>query len=112
MIEEHIKTVEKSIKMINQLSQDEHKNYNQIVRWINNKEEHLEEIQYIIYQYFMTQRIKPVEKKNKKKYKKYIKMITTLHEMLVHSMKAKQSLKVDNVKKLRELTEVFEKLYF
>jgi nickel superoxide dismutase len=33
-------------------------NYNQLVRWIMNKETHADEIQRIVTQYFMTQRIK------------------------------------------------------
>ena len=32
--------------------------YNQLVRWIMNKEEHANKIQEIVTQYFMTQRIK------------------------------------------------------
>ena len=41
MINEHIETIEKSMKMINKLSAEGEKNYNQLVRWIMNKEEHV-----------------------------------------------------------------------
>ena len=58
MIKEHITTVEKSMKMINELSDVEKINYNQLVRWVNNKEHHAQEIQDIVTAYFLTQRIK------------------------------------------------------
>ena len=40
MITEHITTVEKSIKMIVELSKDAEANFHQLSRWITNKEEH------------------------------------------------------------------------
>ena len=45
MIKEHISTIEKSMKQINLLSQESTVNYNQIVRWVTNKEEHAKKIQ-------------------------------------------------------------------
>ena len=58
MISEHIGTVEKSMNEIIKLEKEEHHNSNQLVRWIMNKEHHADEIQQIVTQYFMTQRIK------------------------------------------------------
>ena len=60
LMREHITTVEKSMHMVEELSGAESMNYNQIVRWVNNKETHADEIQHIVSQYFMTQRVKPV----------------------------------------------------
>ena len=82
MIEEHLATIEKSMKMISELSKEEDKNYNQLVRWINNKEQHADDIQEIVCQYFMTQRVKPVAEENGEKHKKYLVKIAVLHKML------------------------------
>ena len=57
LLAEHITTIEKSMTQISTLSSDAEKNYNQIVRWINNKEEHSSKIVDIVTQYFLTQRI-------------------------------------------------------
>ncbi len=60
----------------------------------------------------MTQRIKPVDPTDKEKYDKYMKEITLLHELLIYSMKAKQSTNQDVIYSLTEKTELFEKSYF
>lgn len=112
MIEEHIKTIEKAMMMINDLSKEGSINYNQLVRWINNKEDHANEIQHIVSQYFMTQRIKPVDDQSIEDYKEYVKKLTLLHEMLIYAMKTKQTTDLENVKKLRSLLTDFEAVYF
>lgn len=111
LIGEHITTIEKSLKMIKDLSKDEGKNINQLVRWVGNKEEHAEKIQSIVHQYFMTQRIKPVEEIQAEKYRKYIKELKLLHEMLVSAMKSKQSTGPEHVTKLRSLLSDFRTSY-
>ena len=40
LIEEHITTIEKSMNQINEISASSSPNYNQLVRWVTNKEEH------------------------------------------------------------------------
>lgn len=112
MIQEHIETIEKSMKMITELSAEGEKNYNQLVRWVMNKESHADYIQEIVYQYFMTQRVKPVESTKPAEYKAYTAKISLLHEMLVASMKAKQNTDIEYVDKLRSLLEEFKTLYF
>ena len=59
LIEEHITTVEKSMNQIITLGAAENVDYNQLVRWVSNKEAHAQEIQDIVTAYFMAQRIKP-----------------------------------------------------
>src|SRR3990172_4563620 len=59
MLEEDLTTLEKSIKEINGLSSQTPVNYNQIVRWVENKEHHADDIRHIVTQYFMAQRLKP-----------------------------------------------------
>lgn len=112
MMKEHVTTIEKSMKMIARLSKEEDKNYNQIVRWVNNKQKHANYIRDIVSQYFMTQRIKPVAKKDTAAYQKYIKQITLLHQMLVYAMKAKQSTNLNIVKELRSVLSSFKSSYF
>ena len=111
MISEHITTIEKSMKLIEELSNQDVINANQIVRWVNNKEEHADEISHIITYYFMAQRIKTASEGNVQEYKKYVRKLTLLHEMLVTTMKAKQTTDTANVVKLRTLLSRFHEAY-
>jgi nickel superoxide dismutase len=103
LILEHTTTIEKSMNKINELADG--KNPNQLIRWISNKEKHANELQHIVTQYFMTQRIK-LDAPD------YDKKIMALHKMLVFSMKCKQTTDIVNVEKLRGAAEEFHKLYF
>ena len=105
MIIEHIATVEKSMHQIMKIEKEKQHHANQLVRWIMNKERHADEIQEIVTQYFMTQRIN-VDTKN------YEKKLGLLHQILVYSMKCKQTTNVDYPHKLRLLIQEFRALYF
>ena len=110
-IAEHITTIEKSMKQIELLSGQGKADMNQIVRWVNNKEAHADELSHIITYYFMAQRIKIASEGNVQEYNKYIKKLTLLHEMLVTTMKAKQTIDTANVEKLRTLLNQFHDAY-
>ncbi|MDA3952011.1 MAG: superoxide dismutase [Ni] [Bacteroidales bacterium] len=112
LIQEHIVTIEKSMKMIIELSDEETPNYNQLVRWVNNKEDHANKLQDIVTQYFLNQRIKPINEQNTEQYNKYIKQLTLLHELLVYSMKAKQTTDLTYIEKLNQTINNFEESYF
>lgn len=112
MIREHIATIEKSIKMIVELTSATDKNYNQIVRWINNKEFHSNELQDIVSQYFMTQRIKPIDIDDDMQDVNELRKLALLHSLLVAAMKAKQSLEYQNITTMRDIVDEFEKTYF
>ena len=112
MLKEHVTTIEKSMNQIIELQKAETINYNQLVRWINNKDEHADEMQHIVTQYFMTQRIKPVDGSDKAALVKYQKELGLLHEMLVYAMKAKQTTDLQNCTKLNELIDSFYSSYF
>ena len=58
MINEHIATIEKSMKQITELSSQDKPNMNQIVRWVQNKDHHADELSDIVTYYFMAQRVK------------------------------------------------------
>ena len=110
-IAEHIGTVEKSMKMIGELGAASKPNNNQIVRWVNNKERHADEIIQIVTQYFMIQRIKPADPTDKKAYGQYVRKLTLLHRMLVAAMKAKQTIDPQYTKKLSQLLGEFADAY-
>lgn len=105
LIREHISTIEKSMNQIEKLEKGETAVNNQLVRWIMNKEEHSLKLQHIVTQYFMTQRIKPGTEN-------YSEKLAALHQLLIYSMKSKQTTDVKYVKKLRSFTDKFEALYF
>jgi len=112
MIAENITTIEKSMQQITELSHKNKPNFNQIVRWVQNKEKHADELSHIVTYYFMAQRIKPVDKAKGKAHGEYVKKLTLLHEMLIYSMKAKQTTDLSNVEKLRTLLAEFRTAYF
>ncbi|HUS72557.1 MAG TPA: superoxide dismutase [Ni] [Sedimentisphaerales bacterium] len=112
MIAEHTTTIEKSMKQITNLSKQNNPDMNQIVRWVQNKEEHADELSHIVTYYFMAQRIKPVGDTKSKAYEEYIRKLTLLHEMLVYSMKAKQTTDLSNVENLKTLLAEFRTAYF
>lgn len=105
MIAEHITTIEKSMKEIMNLGAQNPINYNQLIRWVSNKEDHANEIQEIVSQYFMTQRIKP-DTKN------YTQKLALLHKMLIYSMNCKQTTDLSHITMLRSLLKEFQMLYF
>jgi nickel superoxide dismutase len=112
LIKEHISTIEKSMLQIEELSKSSTPNFNQLIRWVTNKEEHAKKIQDIVSQYFLHQRIKIAEKDQKEAYAKYQTHLELLHKMLVFSMKCKQTTDLNFVENLRATVADFEKAYF
>ena len=105
MMAEHITTIEKSIKQIIELETGKPIKYNQLIRWVMNKEHHANKLQEIMTQYFMTQRIK-FDTEN------YTEKLIILHKMLVYAMKCKQTTELSHIKTLRSLLKEFHDLYF
>ena len=105
MIEEDLKTIEKAMSKISELSGAETPDYALITRWTNTKEDHASKIQKIVSEYFMTQRIKPSDDH-------YAEKIKTLHSLLISAMKCKQSIDASHVKESRRLAKTFHGLYF
>jgi nickel superoxide dismutase len=110
LLAEHITTIEKSMTEIVALSAAGDKNYNQLVRWVMNKEDHANQYMDVVTQYFMTQRIKPVEPAEAG-YDKYVKSVTLLQQMLVSAMKCKQTTDAAHTAKLKQLLDEFRTLY-
>lgn len=112
MIAEDITTIEKSMTEIIALGKEKPVNYNQLVRWIINKDSHADELNEILTYYFMAQRLHPVAKTEKKEYEVYNEQLELLHQMLVASMKCKQTTDMVHVVSLRNLSKKFEVAYF
>ena len=100
LMEEHVTTLEKSMKKI-----EASENQNQTVRWVMNKDKHADELSKIVTYYFMAQRIKPGSEG-------YAIKLGQLHEILVYSMKAKQTTDLAHIEKLKTLIHEFEHSYF
>jgi nickel superoxide dismutase len=111
LMAEHVTTVEKAMKTILDLSSQKKPDYNQIVRWVQNKDRHADELSEIVTYYFMAQRIKPPKEGSEEARAKYLEQVSSLHQMLVYAMKAKQTTELENVEKLRGLVESFEASY-
>ena len=111
LMAEHIATIEKSMKQIEQLSEVGDTNYNQLLRWVVNKEHHADAFSDIITQYFMKQRIKPAEKGDTKAYRDYVHKLTLLHRMMVTSMKCKQTTDLAHATNLRADLAAFRVAY-
>ena len=112
MLKEHITTIEKSMDQIRALSAEDDKNYNQLVRWVTNKEDHANQFSEIVTQYFLTQRIKPAGPDDPTKLEKYQESLRLLHGMIVGAMKCKQTVDKAHTARLRELVDQFAELYF
>ncbi len=112
LIYEHIQTIEKAMKKIAELQEESTINYNQLVRWIQTKEDHAQKIQHIAEQYFLTQRIKFVDEEDEKKHKKYVAQLTNIHQLVVFAMKSKQGIALENIEKMKKSLQGFEKAYF
>ena len=110
LLDEHISTVEKSMKKVVEISRLQKPDNNQLVRWVLNKERHVEEINEIITSYFLAQRVKLLDPDDKKASTAYVEKLKVLHEMLVSAMKAKQTTDQAHVVRLRVLLKRFEKL--
>ena len=108
---EDLTTIEKSMNQINTLSAEPGKNTNQIVRWVNNKENHADHLREVVSQYFLAQRIKEPAAGDDLALKAYHGKLGLLHQMIRVAMVCKQTTDVANARKLHDLTHAFQKAY-
>lgn len=106
---EDVATVTKAMAQIKELSADGHKNMNQIVRWVTNKEKHAQHIQDTVQQYFLAQRVKLDEADSNAE--AYTKKLVLLHQIIVYSMKCKQSTDAANAEALQKAIDQFSVEY-
>jgi nickel superoxide dismutase len=115
MLEEHVVTIEKSMRLVRELSAKENPtatDRNQLARWIRNKEDHADEMSHVVVEYFLRQRIKAPKSDDAAAVKLYRDRLVVLHEILVTSMKAKHGVDASIPGQLRGQIERFTKLYF
>ena len=108
---EDLTTIEKSMRQIAELSAKEKPDFNQIVRWVLTKEDHVAAFSEIVTDYFMAQRIKPVDPGDPAAYQVYVRQATLLHRLLVSAMKAKQTTDLKQVEELHGLLDEFKAAY-
>ena len=109
---EHVATIEKSMKQIGEVGAAESPDWNQLVRWVNNKEDHADQLTEIVTYYFMAQRIKPAADDADAATKaKYMKELSLLHQIMVHAMKAKQTTDLAHIEALTKLIHEFRHSY-
>jgi nickel superoxide dismutase len=107
LLEEHIRTIEKSMNEIVALSQAPGENANQLIRWVNNKEHHADAFAEVVTAYFLQQRIKPGAAGDAA----YVNKLILCHRMLVTVMKAKQTTDQAHVGQLRKDLAAFRTAY-
>jgi nickel superoxide dismutase len=82
------------------------------VRWVENKEDHADEIVGLVTAYFMSQRVQLPAEGDQAAQAAYVQQLALLHGLLVYTMKARQGTDEAHIAKLRELAEAFEVAYF
>ena len=111
LMSECVETIGKSVKEINRLSAEPKPDYNQLVRWVDNKDRQADDLAAIVSGYFMAQRIKPVDMSDAAARTKYVEQLTLAHQLLVQAMKSKQSANPAAAAQLRKLLDAFQDGY-
>ena len=109
MMREDADTIEKAMKEITNLERKKPVQHHQLVRWIDNKENHAQKIQDTMSAYFLAQRIK-LELKDTDG-DKYFTLVSLAHKITVLAMKCKQTTDLENVNALHDALHEFQKAY-
>ena len=111
-IEEDIATMRKAMSMIKGLSgKSDAQALNQMIRWVNTKESHANNIQETVSSYFLAQRIKP-KKKGEAGRQKYVNQTLLLPQLIVAAMKCKQNVDQSMCEAASDLVIEFSVSYF
>ena len=112
-MDEHVTTIEKSMAEIKRLQSETPQDIHMISRWTANKEKHAQELQDIIGDYFLAQRVKaPADDASDRLKTLYADHLQRLHQIIVLTMKTKQTLDEAQVAALKEAIKGYENLYF
>lgn len=102
---EDVTTIEKSVKLITELSgKTDAQSKNQLIRWVMNKEKHAQRIILTISDYFLTQRVKQSQKD-------YAERLLKHHAVIIAAMNTKQNARIKYVKTLKESIEALSNYY-
>ena len=112
-IREAVSTIKKASVQANELhatlsSATSAQTMNQIVRWINTKEEHADKIIHTVGHYCLCQRVKPELFSSDLDYTNALK---AHHAVMVWAMKAKQSVDEAVIHNLEHAVDDFSKMY-
>ena len=111
-IEEDIATIRKAMGMIEGLSgKSDAQSVNQMIRWVNTKDEHASKIQESVTSYFLAQRIKP-KKKGESGRQEYVNQTLLLQQLIVAAMKCKQNVEQSKCDVATDLITEFSLTYF
>ena len=109
-LDEDLKTIEKAMGQIHELvGKIDVQSANQLARWVATKEDHANKIQYVVTQYFMTQRLQVPP--DEAEMEIYTTKLVLLHKILRGAMKCKQTVDIAQVAQVRELLHEFEHAY-
>ena len=104
-----VATIEKAMKLINELQAQPDQNMNQLTRWVTNKEAHAQNIQDVMSAYFLAQRIKLEWKESESK--RYRTLVDLAHRITVLAMKCKQTTDMENAEALKTALHDFQHAY-
>lgn len=104
-------TIDKATKKIAELSADPAENAHQLTRWIMNKESHAQNIQDVVLNYFLAQRIKlPADDASEAEMQDYLDKVKISHKVIVLAMKCKQGADPEAVAALHDAMHKFADL--
>lgn len=102
---EDVATIDKAVASMSTLAgKNDAQSYNQIVRWVTNKEDHAQKIITTMADYFLTQRVTPEQKD-------YAERLAKHHAVILAAMKAKQNSDAATVKKLEQSVQALAPYY-
>ena len=104
-----VQTITKAMREIHTLGSDVGANPHQLVRWINNKEDHAINIQQVISDYFLARRIQVGWRESNPV--KYTRMVNLAHEITVLAMKCRQTTDLANAAALESALTAFQEAY-
>ena len=108
---EDVTTITKAINQINDLSKNnDATSLNQATRWISTKEQHASHIITTVAEYFLTQKVKPVEPTDAG-YQKYLESLAVHHRVMGNAMKTNQTVDLQAAGSLKTAIEELGKLY-
>ena len=109
---EDVTTISKALKKMDELaSKTDARSRNQWTRWVNTKEEHASRIITVMSEYFLTQKIKPADKKKVADRKRYLETLADAHAVMRAAMKCKQRADSAHATTLKAAIEHFGKRY-
>lgn len=105
---EDVTTIGKAAKLITELSKKEDAlSRNQLVRWVQTKEQHANRIMSVVSEYFLAQKIKPAPKSDKQAWQSYIRRLVAAHDLIRAAMKTKQTVDPKDVDALAKAVDAF-----